>query len=145
MPKLYVMIGISGCGKSTYSEKLDAIVVSSDNVRKELFGDESNQACPEKVFALAHKRVRTLLEAGKDVVFDATNVSSFARKTLLDAIQGVECKKIGVIFAVDPKEAMRRQANRERKVPEEVIERQYRTLQREMNNIQTQFDSLRYV
>ena len=145
MPKLYVMIGISGCGKSTYSEKMSAVVVSSDQIRRELFGDENTQGSPEKVFAIAHKRVRELLEKGNDVIFDATNVSSFARKTLLDAVKGIECEKIGVVFNVEPEEAICRQENRERKVPEFVIYRQYRILQRELESLPTQFDRLQYV
>lgn len=145
MPKLYVMIGISGCGKSTYSEKLNVPVVSSDAIRKELFGDEDIQESPEKVFALAHKRVREYLESGSDVVFDATNVSAFARETLLDAVKGVPCERIGVVFTITPEEALRRQEHRDRKVPVDVINRQHRTLQRDMDTLQSQFDRLQYV
>ena len=145
MPKLYVMIGISGCGKSTYSEKLNVPVVSSDAIRKELFGDENDQGSPDKVFSLAYKRIREALESGSDVVFDATNVSCFARESLLNAVKGVECEKIGVVFPITPKEALLRQVNRERKVPTDVINRQYRTLQRDMESLHSQFDRLQYV
>lgn len=145
MPKLFVLIGVSGAGKSTHAQKLNAISISSDEIRKELFGDENVQAEPEKVFALAHKRVKALLKANKDVVFDATNVSPLSRKALMDAVKGIECEKIGVVFDVNPRDAIRRQEKRERKVPEEVIMRQFRTLQEELPNLPAEFDQLQYI
>ena len=55
MAKFIMLIGLPGSGKSYIAEKTKAkmksvLVVSSDEIRKELFGDENDQQNPEKVF-----------------------------------------------------------------------------------------------
>lgn len=45
MNKLYVMVGLPASGKSTiaaeYVEQHDAVLVSSDAIRAEIYGDEN--------------------------------------------------------------------------------------------------------
>mgnify|MGYP003324219881 CR=1 FL=1 len=57
MPKFYMMVGLSGCGKSTYAATLNAKVISSDAIRAEVFGDENDQTHNAQVFEILHKRV----------------------------------------------------------------------------------------
>ena len=61
MSKLFMLIGIPGSGKSTASQKLSEIynapIYSSDDIRKELYGDASVQDNPKKVFDILHKRI----------------------------------------------------------------------------------------
>ena len=143
MPELIFLIGISGSGKSTFASQMRHIqIVSSDSIREELFGYESIQANPGKVFDIAHKRVRHFLESGMDVIFDATNVSAFARNSLLSFIRDVPCKKTCVFFSTTPEVALERQKMRSRQVPEEAIRRQYDTLLNEANDIPLLFDKL---
>ena len=142
MACLIMMIGISGCGKSTYASRLNADVVSSDKIREELFGDEDIQSDAAKVFKIAHKRVADKLSKGEDVIFDATNVTIFARKSILDFCKGINCCKIGVIFLTKPEKAIEQQKNRIRQVPEEVIQRQYISLMKEIDGIASEFDQI---
>ena len=78
MPFLFFLVGISGSGKSTiaqeYAEKFNAEVFSSDKIRFELYGDESIQDNPQKVFQILHKRIKTALKQGKNAIYDATNL-----------------------------------------------------------------------
>ena len=73
MTTLYVMMGPPACGKSTLAknltEKLDTVTVSPDEVRRELYGDESVQKDHDKVFGLCHDRMCQALLEGKEVVF----------------------------------------------------------------------------
>ena len=43
-PTLYVMIGPAGSGKTTFTNSLRGVdVISTDKLRKEMFGDEAVQ------------------------------------------------------------------------------------------------------
>lgn len=67
MGLLVMLIGISGCGKSSFardfSEGYDDIeVFSSDAIRKEVFGDENDQTHNNEVFSILHKRIISSLK-----------------------------------------------------------------------------------
>ncbi|WP_175538966.1 AAA family ATPase, partial [Mycobacterium tuberculosis] len=78
-------------------------ILSSDQLREEMFGDVNNQNNNGKVFEELHRRARELLEAGEKVIIDATNTNPMAVASLQNE-------------------------NRERKVPEFVIDRMYKNL-----------------
>ena len=102
MQCFYMMVGIPGSGKSWYAEnKLpDAVIHSSDAIREELLGDISDQNHQELVFQTLHDRVLSDLRAGKDVVYDATNVSYKRRMGFLHRVTAVnpQIKKVCVIL-----------------------------------------------
>lgn len=93
MPILTMLVGISGAGKTTYgkqlAEKSGALLLSSDDLRQELWGDYTDQQHPEVVFAELNRRTKTALRAGKNVVYDATNLSARRRKALLQSLNRV--------------------------------------------------------
>lgn len=142
MPMLVLTIGVSGCGKSTWAAASGLAVVSSDLIRAELFGDEAVQANPALVFDVAHARVIDLLKQGKSVVFDATNVASWARQALLDKVdaEGICCKKVAVVFNVEPQRALEQMLHRSRQVPADVVEHQWEQLKSDYGDISRQFD-----
>lgn len=132
MPKLIIMVGISGSGKSTFikhtllNQYLNACVVSSDAIREEFFGDESIQKDPEKVFQEAYRRVKGFLTEGKDVILDATNLSRKARRNVLNQcrVRGVEIQRECYVILAPPNMAIKNQRSRERQTPQDVIYRQ---------------------
>lgn len=125
MNKLYTMIGIPGSGKSTFAKSHpECIVVCPDTIRKELFGDEACQKDGNLVFKLAYERIEKALSENKDVIFDATNTTVRSRKPLLK----YKAIHYAVFVNTDINECKKRNANRERKVPEDVIERMARQL-----------------
>lgn len=136
-PTLYILIGVPGSGKSTYAEELyekserGIALVSSDQLRKSLYGNESCQDNPKKVFTLAHKIVVDQLEHGFDVIFDATNIYA---KDRMDLIRKVcfEVKKevrfVAIYFDTPIETCIARQNLRERKVPIKVIEKMGRQI-----------------
>lgn len=88
MSDLYIMVGIPGSGKSTIAEKMASIdsnmvIISSDAIRKELYGDENFQGDNGKVFDFAHKKIKENLKKGFHVIFDATNVTIKGRKQII--------------------------------------------------------------
>lgn len=136
-PTLYILIGVPGSGKSTYAEELfqkaekGTALVSSDQIRKSLYGRESCQDNPKKVFAIAHNTVIDQLKNGYDVIFDATNIYAKDRKELIlkvcfEVTQPV--RFIAVYFDTPISECIKRQDLRERKVPTRVIEKMGRQI-----------------
>ena len=129
MNKLFVMIGIPGVGKSTIAEKIainePAIIVSSDVIRGELYGDESVQGDPAKVFRIVHENVKHYLGKGCNVIMDATNINSKKRAAFLREVNKVcpDCQKIAVVVVADKDTCVSRDLFRERTVGWEVIER----------------------
>lgn len=129
MSKLYIMCGLPGSGKSTYAMQLavkeNAIVVSTDNIRELLNGDASIQDNAEQVFKIAHKLILKYLDDDSNVIFDATNISYKRRMELIKRYKkhadSIECVFIAVPYEV----CLERNQKRDRKVPEEVIERMY--------------------
>ena len=127
MATLYVMIGVPGSGKSTFVKDHPEIdVVCPDEIRQELFGDAENQEQGNKVFQIAFNRARKLLDAGQDVIFDSTNVRRKYRKDYFKKFPDVS--KVAVFVNTSIDECKRRNAGRDRKVPDEVITRMAKNL-----------------
>lgn len=121
MAILYTMCGLPGAGKSTFTKKHgECVVVSSDAIRAELYGSEEEQGDGAKVFAILNKRVAEALADGHDVIYDATNVTRKGRRAIIKRFDAVH---VCVFINTSKDECIRRNANRTRHVPVEVIEK----------------------
>lgn len=128
MKTMYVMIGLPGCGKSTWANQWCGVkVVSSDAIREELFGDASIQGNPAKVFEEVYKRLREAMTEGEDVIFDATNIDK-KRKQAIQLCNEMNYSCVAIYFEVSPEICIKRQESRDRKVPSEVIQRMAKKL-----------------
>ncbi len=130
MNTFYMTVGLVASGKSTWAEnnkdKLNVVIHSSDAIREE-FGDINDQSKNNLVFETLHRRVKEDLIAGKNVIYDATNLSRKRRIHFLsNELQNIPCKKVCVLFATPYEICLKNNENRERKVPEEVLERMYK-------------------
>ena len=100
MATLHFLIGLPGSGKSTFAKKIAkdnfAVILSSDNIRKELFGYE-NQDNNGKVFEVMNNRAIELLENNIDVVYDATNLNEKKRRTIISRAKNVESKIVAYL------------------------------------------------
>ena len=70
-PKLMLLVGLSGSGKSTIAQKLaeenpNTVIVSLDAIREELTGKVEDQTENEEVFKIFHNRIRKNLENKKE-------------------------------------------------------------------------------
>lgn len=124
---LVILVGPPASGKSTWGKQFatdnNLVYVSTDAIRKELSGDEGNQAVSPIAFGLARQRVSAALRSGQSAMIDATNVNTKSRKDWINMGRGAGAKVIAVAFEVPRDELLRRDAQRERHVGEEVIDR----------------------
>lgn len=129
--KLILLCGIPGSGKTTYAKKYsqyEAIHISSDQIRKELYGDESIQGNPGEVFSLMQKRTLENLNNGVSVYYDATNVTRKDRAGIIAACPKFAYIECHIIWA--PIETcIERDATRERTVGKAVIDKMLKRFQ----------------
>ena len=130
MPNLIVLVGLPASGKSYKSQELakeyNATVFSSDDLRQEIFGDIDHQEDNDKLFKELHKRIKECLASSNSAIYDACNISYKRRMAFLQELNKIPCEKICVVMATPYEECLKRNAERERKVPEYVIERMYK-------------------
>ena len=128
MSELIVMCGLPGSGKSFYSRQYvenhpEFTVVSTDKIRGELFGDESDQRDGWLVFMRAYSDLTTILKSGGSAIFDATNLKKSDREKILKYFRKV-CPdaKLKLVFMTTPVPiCVERDKNRDRVVGEDVI------------------------
>lgn len=129
---MFIMLcGLPASGKSSWAKDFakvaeendkEVYIVSSDDIREELWGDASVQGKPSTVFQLAHKRIINALRADYDyVVFDATNVTRKNRNSIMSQIKHIDCEKRCMVFAEPYHILCERNKLREHHVPEDVI------------------------
>lgn len=90
MSDVTILCGLPASGKSTLATAMldwfpHTVIVSTDRIRQELCGDESNQALNAEVFALATRRLHRHLSDGWDVIVDATNLTAQERQRWIAA------------------------------------------------------------
>ena len=132
-PKLFIMCGLSGSGKSSIAKDLaakhNADIVSSDVIREGLFGSSQDQSDNGKVFNIFNKRIRELLNSNKNVIADATNITIKSRRAIIENVRKLEVEKICYIVSKKYEDCIRDNKNREYSVPEYVLENQLKRFQ----------------
>lgn len=125
--KIVLMVGPSGSGKSTYVKThfSGALILNADRIRKKLTGDESDQTRNREVFAKVRADASRALRNGRLVVVDNTNVQWIAREELYRIARIFRAPVEARVMATPLDECLRRNRERDRKVPEDVIRYQF--------------------
>lgn len=131
LPLCHFLIGPPGCGKSTLATLLTQLypnsqIISTDKVRLLLFGDESIQGDWSLIESNVISQMQEAIQAGKSVIYDATNVKKEWRMSLL---QQVNVQWIAWYLQTPLEVCKKWNKQRSRQVPEEVIEALFRALQ----------------
>ena len=127
-----ILCGPPGSGKSTYAlnyiKQFGGIHLSSDLIRKELYGNESIQGDPNEVFSLMQKRAIEALNNGIDVIYDSTGMTRKDRAGIIGVCPKFAKIECHIIWA--PIETcIERDVQRGRTVGKEVIDRMLKRFQ----------------
>jgi predicted kinase len=129
-PRIVLLVGLPGSGKSTYAKRRGLPVLSSDVLRELLSGDVNNQNIHARVFATLRYLLRQRLAIGQPVtVVDATNLTRQERRPYREIARKLDVPIEAVHFDTPLEVCLARNAARGRIVPEDVIRRMAARLQ----------------
>jgi predicted kinase len=123
--ELNILVAAAGAGKSTWAANNtneSTVIVSSDEARFLISGDEGNQECSGRAFAFMELAVEMLLRQRKNVIVDATNTTRKSRKQWVKLGRKYGARVQMTVFNVPADVCKARNAARARKVPEHVID-----------------------
>ena len=134
----YVMVGAPGSGKSTYAAKLaeteNAVVISGDDVRAELYGSADIQGDWAEIW----DRIDTLVSesCGMSVILDGTHCRADYREEAVTLLRSYGYDKIeAVVMDASLATCLARNFQRKRHVPDYVIKQMHSDLKKSMDNM----------
>ena len=117
-----VLVGLPGCGKSTYLEQMGGGGLSSDEIRRWLADDDTDQSIHDRVFETLRYLLRQRLAIGRPVTYiDATNLTPQERSPYIGIGKSYGCDVEAVFFDVPLEICRQRNAARHRVVPEDAM------------------------
>ena len=123
----HFLVGLPGSGKSTFAKELnqqvpDSVIVSTDEIRLRLFGDETIQGDWNRVEDLVIERVKLALAYEQPIIYDATNVQFAWRSSFLDKVSDSNTEWIAWWLQTPVEICKQWNKKRSRQVPDFVID-----------------------
>jgi predicted kinase len=147
--KAVVMVGAPGAGKSFYAAKLakneDAVVISGDEIRLELYGDASIQGQWVEIWERIEEMVSEC--CGMDVIIDGTHCRRDYRDETVALLRSYGYDQIeAVVIDVPLDKCIMQNATRQRGVPRHVIVEMHENLRHSIEGIDEEgFSSISYI
>lgn len=131
-----MLIGLPGSGKDTWLKQFirnsdePFEIVSSDDIRQELYGSAAEQGDPKEIFGLVNKRIKSYLIRNKNIIYNATNIKVKDRRGIMELVKPhKDIMKYAIIIGTTYEQCLINNKNRAKNggrfVPEQVIKRMY--------------------
>lgn len=142
---LIMLAGPPGSGKTTVAHKIvdtldNYVIVSPDDIREDMFGSGYNQTQNDSVFNKVYSDLIKNLDAGYNVVYDATNCRSNYRTKIIDICRDHTYRMICLISSKSLSQCVKQNESRNNSVPEVMVESMYFTLRKHPPTIFEGFD-----
>lgn len=132
--KAIMTIGVAGCGKSTFADKLKDrfLEINLDECRDLVNGDASDNSNPAEVAGYRDNLIELAAMNGSDIIISDTNINKHFRELLLDKLKelGFDVTLVHINTPLD--KCLEFNSQRSRQVPEDVMHTMHTTLQNQI-------------